>query len=198
MFEFIRGTVVSVTGEYAVIDVNGVGFRIYTSITSVGGCELNKEATFWTYMSVREDDISIYGFTTQDELHIFELLITVPGVGPKMAISILSQMSVVDLKLAVAQNNKKALTAAKGVGAKLADKIIIELRDKVGAVSSDENVPQSSPSRDIIFGGSSVYDDAVEALTTLGIPLQKAKSMVGAVYQDGMELDETVKLALKG
>ncbi len=200
MFEFIRGNVAKIGTDYVAVDVGGVGYKIYTSLASLGAVKMNETATFYTSLSVTEDDMRLFGFTTEDERSIYELLISVSGVGPKMGLAVLSGMSARDFTLAVSGGNWKALTKAKGVGQKLAQKIVLELKDKIStSVPNDaEGVDAPGVSPSDAFFGDSVYNEAVEALTVLGINPQKAKAAVGNVYKDGMKLDEVVKLALKG
>ena len=194
MFDFISGKVSRKTLEYVVINVGGVGFKITTTLSSLAAAEEGREATFYTYMSVKEDDISLFGFGTEEERSCFELLLSVNGVGPKMAIAILSQLSSAELSVAVAGGNYKAITKAKGVGTKLAQRIVLELKDKLKSAAA-ESEEFARPAE--FSAADSVYDQAVEALTVLGWAPQKAKAAVGSVYENGMMLEDTVKKALK-
>ncbi|MBO7504376.1 MAG: Holliday junction branch migration protein RuvA [Clostridia bacterium] len=197
MFDFIRGFVASRQPEYVVIDVGGVGFRIYTSMTSVGACEEGETATFFTYLSVKEDDITLFGFTSPQELDTFKMLLDVSGVGPKLAVSVLSQMTVTDFSMAVASGNHKTISKIKGIGPKTAQRIVLELKDKISSSASAE---PDNGTGDIstagLFGTDPVYDEAVEALMVLGYNQQKARAQVGSVYRAGMTLEQVVKDAL--
>jgi Holliday junction DNA helicase RuvA len=197
MFDFIRGFVASRQPEYVVIDVGGVGFRIYTSMTSVGACEEGETATFFTYLSVKEDDITLFGFTSPQELDTFKMLLDVSGVGPKLAVSVLSQMTVTDFSMAVASGNHKTISKIKGIGPKTAQRIVLELKDKISSSASAE--PDNGTgdiSTSGLFGTDPVYDEAVEALMVLGYNQQKARAQVGSVYRAGMTLEKVVKDAL--
>ena len=197
MFDFIRGFVASKQPEYVVIDVGGVGFKIFTSMTSLGGCEEGETATFFTYLSVKEDDITLFGFTSSQELDTFKMLLDVSGVGPKLAVSVLSQMTVTDFSMAVAGGNHKTLSKLKGIGPKTAQRIVLELKDKISSRASTENVPESGEfAAANIFGNDPVFDEAVEALMVLGYNQQKARAQVGSVYRSGMQLEQVVKDAL--
>ncbi|MBR7078513.1 MAG: Holliday junction branch migration protein RuvA [Clostridia bacterium] len=197
MFDFIRGFVASKQPEYVVIDVGGVGFKIFTSMTSLGGCEEGETATFFTYLSVKEDDITLFGFTSSQELDTFKMLLDVSGVGPKLAVSVLSQMTVTDFSMAVAGGNHKTLSKLKGIGPKTAQRIVLELKDKISSRASTENVPDSGEfAAASIFGSDPVFDEAVEALMVLGYNQQKARAQVGSVYRPGMQLEQVVKDAL--
>ncbi len=204
MFDFIRGFVRKTEPEYCVLDVGGVGFRIYTSLSSIGAVAIGEEVTFYTHLVVKEDDMSLFGFITEDELNAFELLISVSGVGPKVAVAILAQMTAAEFCTAVISGNHKALSKAKGVGAKLAQRVVLELKDKVKKsfdVDGETSGALDSLGQDILGALSDnggTFNEAVEALMVLGYNTQRARQAVGKVYQDGMALEELVKAALKG
>ncbi|MBE7065580.1 MAG: Holliday junction branch migration protein RuvA [Ruminococcaceae bacterium] len=195
MFEYLKGPVALLGTDYAVIDINGVGFKIFTSYSSIGQVAIGEITTFYTFMSVKEDDISLYGFVSREELNAFNMLLSVNGVGPKMAIGILSSMSSYDFCVSVSSGDYKMLCKVKGVGPKLAQRIVLELKDKIKkdlAVDTAESsvIIQKSVNTD-------VTNDAVEALMYLGHTAQSAKEAVGNVYKDGMGLEELIKEALK-
>ncbi|MBP3391751.1 MAG: Holliday junction branch migration protein RuvA [Clostridia bacterium] len=197
MFEYLSGILKYRTESYCVLDVGGVGFRIYTSsqgAMAVGN--VGEQVTFYIYMSVKEDDISLYGFASRDELASFEMLISVSGVGPKVALCVLAAMSPSDFSLAVATGDYKSISRSKGVGPKLAQRIILELKDKIAKdlqgdiTSSGGNVPGPIPA-------GYISEDAVAALMVLGYSSKEASDAVRKVYQDGMQVEEVVRLALK-
>ena len=198
MFDFIRGTVVKKDPEYCVLDVGGVGFRIYTSLTSAGAAKEGETALFYTYLAVKEDDLSLYGFLSEDELYAFKLLISVSGVGPKVAASILSQMPAVEFCMAVISGNHKAISKAKGVGPKLAQRIVLDLKDKVKKHAVEDAAASTGAGEEMFKPqDDSAFNEAVEALMVLGYNIQKAKQAVSLVYEDGMRLEDIVRLALK-
>ena len=196
MFEFIRGSVAGKHLDYVVLDVNGVGFRIFTSLNTIGSIETGEIVTLYTYMSVKEDDISLYGFITDSELETFKLLLQVNGVGPKMAASVLSQISVTDFSLAVARSDHKSISKVKGIGPKLAQRIVLELKDKVGMDLAGSSDGGDSASVNIV-GADPVFNEAVEALMVLGYNLQAAQDAVSTTYAQGMSLEDTVKLCIR-
>lgn len=198
MFEFIKGFVAGKDSESVVVDVNGVGFKIFTSQTSAAGCEEGENVKFFTYLSVKEDDISLYGFLTLSELRIFKELINVNGVGPKVAISVLSQISVSDFSAAVVTGNHKLLSKVKGIGPKLAQRIVLELKDRLVGSVQREDLPQAEVkvSGNALFGKDPVFEDAVEALIVLGHNPAKARAIVASVYKEGMALEDIVKASL--
>jgi len=196
MFEYIKGPVAKKTFDYVVIDVNGIGFKIFSSMTSIASHEEGEIATYYTYMNVKEDDISLFGFSTEEELNAFNLLISVNGVGPKMALAVLSQMSVTDLSMALASGDFKTISKAKGIGPKLAQRIVLELKDKLKS-SSPEDFQLISGGNQTKSVAAGLIEEATEALLVLGFNQQKARAMVESVYENGMTLEEIVKKAIK-
>ena len=198
MFEFIKGIVAGKDTESVVLDVSGVGFKINTSLVSACECEEGEIAKFFTYLSVKEDDISLYGFTTMNELRLFKELISVSGVGPKVAVSVLSQISVADFSSAVVTGNHKVLSKVKGIGPKLAQRIVLELKDKLVNAQLDqgETTVPGTPQTSTLFVKDQVFEDAVEALCVLGHNQVKARAIVSSVYREGMTLEDVVKASL--
>lgn len=195
MFEYLKGPVALIGSDYAVIDVNGVGFKIFTSYSSIAQVSVGEIVTFYTFMSVKDDDISLYGFISKEELNAFNMLLSVNGVGPKMAIGILSSMSSYDFCVSVSSGDYKMLCKVKGVGPKLAQRIVLELKDKIKKDLSFNNTQNSDIMT--ICADTNLYSGAVEALMYLGHTSQSAKEAVDNVYRDGMGLEELIKEALK-
>ena len=131
MIAFIKGKVTDITEEAVILENNGIGYRIFTSSMVQAQLSVGSEVKLYTYLNVREDAMQLYGFLTRDDLKIFKLLITVSGIGPKAGLSILSVMSGNDLRYAVMSGDSKAISKAPGVGAKTAQKVILELKDKL-------------------------------------------------------------------
>ena len=150
MIHFIHGTLASLTAEHAVIDCGGVGFKLGISIATSSKLSMKngKDVLLYTYMAVSEDNISLYGFSDEDELALFTRLISVSGIGPKAAISILGTLSPDDLRSAIANNDAKTIAQAQGVGLKTAQKLIIELKDKISL--DDISAPAASSGRSSI------------------------------------------------
>lgn len=198
LFEFIKGIVAGKDTESVVLDVSGVGFKINTSLVSACECEESEIAKFFTYLSVKEDDISLYGFTTMNELRLFKELISVSGVGPKVAVSVLSQISVADFSAAVVTGNHKVLSKVKGIGPKLAQRIVLELKDKLVNAQLDqgETTVPGTQQASTLFVKDQVFEDAVEALCVLGHNQVKARAIVSSVYREGMTLEDVVKASL--
>lgn len=191
MFYYIKGRLEILLDNFAAVDCNGVCFKIYTSLSSKNqfAAKLNSEVLFYTTMIVREDAQDLYGFATEDELDIFKKLISVSGVGPKGAIAILSYFSVESLCDVISSGDSRALSGAQGIGLKTAQKIIIELKDKLPKVSSGENVMTSRPS-------NAMVSDAVNTLVALGYQRSLVLKVVEKIDKSG-DTAEIITNALK-
>ena len=197
MFYYIRGTVAIIEPNLVVIDAGGVGYAISTSLTSCAAVRVGETATFYTHLHVREDIFEIYGFSSREELGCFKQLINISGVGPKAALAILGACTPARLALAVVTGDEKALTAAPGVGKKLAQRIILELKDKMsqeqlGSAGGDFTVAAAP-----IPGGSAELNDALAALQALGYSAAQAQTALKGQDLAGMSADEIIRLALK-
>ena len=197
MIYFIKGTLEYKEDKFVVINCNGVGYRIFVSprtLSEMGEC--SGEVKLFTYMSVKEDAINLFGFSTDDELKIFNLLITVPGLGPKVALSFLSEFTPTEIIMAILSDDTKTLSRASGVGVKLAQKVIIELKDKFKNTDfiAESSVSVSKTDSDM---GISVKAEAVEALKALGYTQTEAIKFVNRVYAENMDTQSVIKAALK-
>ena len=166
MFYFIRGTVAHTAPGLVVIDANGVGYALNTSYLSASSVKTGDTATFYTYLYVREDIFDLYGFATQEELTCFKQLIAISGVGPKAAAAILGVVTPQKLALAVVTGDEKALCQAPGIGKKLAQRIILELKDKMAknqleSASEAEGLPADLPSGGALDDALAAVDDFV-------------------------------------
>ncbi len=179
----------------AVIECGGVGLRCaitqntYSHLGAVG-----EEAFLYTHLSVREDALDLYGFSTESELHVFKLITGVSGVGPKIGISILSQFTADRVLLYIASGDAKALTAASGVGLKLAQRIVLELKDKAGSVAADEQIADLTSVT--AAAENSASKEAIEALVSLGYSQSEAALAVGKLGTS-LGVDEYIKQALR-
>ena len=197
MISYLRGVCAETGEDHIVIDVGGVGFRVgvsgKTAATAPGTGEL---VTLHTHMSVREDDISLFGFPSREELHLFRQLLSVNGVGPKVALSILSAIGVDDLRFAVLTGDTRLITTAPGVGKKMAERLVLELKDKF---SSDDLLPQAAGGV-VLTGPEGETDEAAEALMALGYNASDARRAVAKAREEAGERLETgqlLKVALK-
>lgn len=195
MFYSLTGKLAHTEPGMAVIDVGGVAFRCAVSMGTLRALpRTGEEATLYTYLNVREDALDLYGFCTQLELNCYKLLTAISGVGPKAALSILSELSPEDVALSAAAGDAKRFTRANGVGVKLAQRIVLELKDKVKGLSFD-----SSGWEGVEPGGPSAAGNAAqaaEALVTLGYTPSEAAAAVGRLDSQ-LSAEELIRLALK-
>lgn len=193
MYYYIKGTLVQKSDNYIVVDANGVGYMIYTSLNSMQNTgEIGKKITIYTYLHVREDVMDLFGFTTIEEKNMFMQLISVSGVGPKAALSILSVTTPAKFAVAVITNDVKTITKASGVGPKMAQRVILELKDKM---KTDElEIDLEDESDDILSDNRS---EAISALVVLGYSSNDAQKAVNGI--DGtLSVEEIIKKALAG
>ena len=198
MYSYIKGELVKRTDDYIVVDNNGIGYEIVcpVAISSKFG-SLGEQITCWVYQSVREDDISLFGFSAPEEKDMFLLLITVNGVGPKLAHAVCSQMDPDRFALVVLGGDVKTLTTVKGLGKKGAEKIILELKDKfkqLGKTSNDVVVTVPNSSTPVV---TSVANDAIDALLVLGYKQEDATTAVSSAYEEGISLQDLIRKSLK-
>jgi len=197
MIAYIKGSLEVKANEFVIIEANGIGYKVFVPFSTMQN--LGKEGInvkLFTYLYIREDVMNLFGFLTQDELGMFELLISVSGVGPKAALSIISSLSPSAFALAVITDDAKKLTKAQGVGAKTAQRIILELKDKIKneqlSYSSGRNIDQERTEEN-----GSVASEAISALMVLGYSQAEAAKAVADVCDDNMDVEAVVKNALK-
>lgn len=196
MFYSITGNVVYYDAQCVALDCNGVAFKCFaTTNTLKNVAQKGEKATLFTYLSVKEDALDLFGFYTQQELECFKLLITVNGVGAKMAIAVLSELTPEKLAIAVAANDTKAISKANGVGAKKAQRVILELKDKLanGLDLDSAGLKLDAVSSVASEGNAS---QAVSALTMLGYSQSEAAVAVGKLDQ-ALSVEDLIKQALK-
>ena len=195
MFHHIKGTVVHVDPNRVVLDNGGVGYSINTSFFSASAVKKGEEALFYTYLHVREDAMELYGFATEEELSCYKMLTSISGVGPKAALAILSVVTPEKLALCVISEDEKALTKAPGVGKKLAQRIILELKDKLAksqlSVSGTSGVELPSPQVNMGSTG-----EAPAALTVLGYGRAEAAEALKGL-DESLPVEELVRQCLK-
>lgn len=197
MISYIRGEIAAVEKEKVIVDVAGVGYGIYMPGQALGMLpQPGSEVKIHTYLNVREDAMQLFGFLTRDDLEIFKLVIGVSGIGPKGGLSILSKLSPDDLRYAVLSGDVKAISAAPGIGKKTAEKLIIELKDKLDiedvlnhAIGSDH-----APAADVSGG---IQSEAVQALVALGYGSTESLRAVKQVELENPTVEDVLKEALK-
>lgn len=196
MFEYIKGKVEYIANDMLVVENNGIGYRIWTSAYTTGRAVLHEEVTLYTYMHIREDDISIFGFLSRDENNVFKLLISVSGIGPKGALAIMSALTIDELRIAVLSDDHKAIAKANGVGAKTAQRVVMELKDKFKLEDVFEDFADSADLSET--DSNDMITETAMALTALGYSNVEALRAIKKV--DGYEkmtVEELLKAALK-
>ena len=194
MFYYVSGTVAEIGPNLAVIDCGGVGYACATTNYTISRLKKGERAKLFTYLHVREEIFELFGFSSQQELSSFKMLIGVSGVGPKAALAILSSTTPNNLALSIVTGDEKALTAAPGIGKKIAQRIILELKDKLAkeqtSFSSDGPVPV------IAAGGASTAGEASAALAVLGYGTPEIAAALKGVDME-QPLEEIIRQALK-
>ncbi len=191
----LKGTLTVSDVNYIVVECGGVGFKCFTTLNTVKNIgKTGSEVNVYTHLAVREDAMDLYGFATLAELDAFKLLITVSGIGPKAAVAILSELTPDKLALCIASGDAKSITRAQGVGKKTAERVVLELKDKMGAIATGDN-------SEIVTAVSSVAEssnsaEAVDALVVLGFSRSDASVAVGAMDKS-LSVDEMIRLGLK-
>lgn len=193
MFYSLRGTLIHTEPGFFAIECAGVGYKCYTTLTTQRNLpKLGQEVKVFTHVNVREDAMDIYGFATVLELNCYKMLTGVSGVGPKVGLAILSDLTPEQVATAIAVNDSKALTKAAGVGPKLAQRIVLELTDKVKKMDTDSTV---QPVQGAVSAASNAAE-AVNALTVLGYSPTEAATVV-AKLDSALPVEELIRLALK-
>ena len=198
MIRFIRGTYLYYKSGAIVIETSGgIGFRINVSDTSsLLTAREGEELEVYTYMQVKEDGMALYGFADEEGLSLFEQLISVNGVGPKAGLAIMSLGTPGQIKGIIASGDAASISNAQGVGKKTAERVILELKDKVSALPEDMLAAESSTASGVMLG-TGERNEAVIALTTLGYSKREAETAVGSVPDEELSAEEYIKRALK-
>lgn len=196
MFYYVNGTVAHVGPYLAVIDCGGVGYACKTTNVTLAALAVGKPAKLYTYLNVREDAMELFGFATEEELGCFQMLIGVSGVGPKAALSILSSTPPERLALAIITGDEKALTMAPGIGKKIAQRIILELKDKL-AKGQLNPVGESYGGTGVTVIPENKLSEATAALAVLGYSNSEIGLALKGIDLDSLSLEQIIKQALK-
>lgn len=193
MFYYLEGKVALIEPNLAVIDVNGAGYAVQTTLNTIGDLRVGERARLFIHESIREDAFDLYGFKTQEELSCFRMLISISGVGPKAAAAILSAATPEQLALAVITGDERTLTSAQGIGKKIAQRIILELGDKMKKEQLE--AAKSAGGSFVPLGGAAA--EAEQALSVLGFDRGEISAALKGIDASALTTEEIVALALK-
>ncbi len=189
MISHLTGTVIHLDLKYAVLDVSGVGYKVFVTNSGLEHLSHHKEkVSLWTYLAVRDDALDLYGFVTREDMEFFELLLTISGIGPKSALGILNTASAEIIKDAIYEDDPSYLTKVSGIGKKNAEKIVRELRDKIGVKISADGTSTKGSSKESTL--------AIEALISLGYSSDEARNVLKKVDKT-LSTQDQIKQALK-
>ena len=197
MIEYIKGELTELTPALATVETAGVGYGLNISLNTYSAIQGKKDVKLYVYESIREDAYVLYGFVSKKEREMFELLISVSGVGPNTARMMLSSMSVAELCNAISTGNERLVKGIKGIGKMTAQRIIVDLRDKIVALGIADEIPAGGTMAAPV--NNAVKDEAVSALTMLGFAPAPTQKVVVAILteQPDLPVEQVVKLALK-
>jgi Holliday junction DNA helicase RuvA len=194
MYGYFKGIIENVFDEKIILDVNDIGYEIYMPESEIINIKEKKDKIkIYTYLNVREDEMKLFGFTSQNNLDFFKKLISVSGVGPKMAIGIISNISPNDMCIAIATENILALKSIPGIGPKMAQKIIFELKDKV----QKEDLEKATKGTGKIVVNNKNIDEAVTALEVLGYSKKEIKEVIQKVNISDEKVEDIIRIVLK-
>lgn len=187
MIANLKGRIEAIGKEYLIVSVGGIGFKVYVPTSFLETSEaIGRQVELFTHLHVRENELTLYGCNSDDELALFELLLRVSGVGPRVALAMLSTMPPDSLRLAIAQGNAEVLATVPGIGPKMAKKIVFHLKDRIEVELGPEAVPFLSEAD----------ADVIAALTSLGYSVAEAQAALQSLPDEEMEIEERVRLAL--
>ena len=197
MFYYLKGIAAHVAPNLAVIDCGGVGYACRTTSYTLSALQVGQEAKLYTHLNVREDAMELYGFATENEKNCFQMLISVSGVGPKAALSILSANTPEGLATAIITGNEKALTVAPGVGKKIAQRVLLELKDKLAKGQTINGAGETYGGTGVTVIPENKLSEASAALAVLGYSQGEINLALKGIDLDALTLEEVIKQALK-
>ena len=197
MYSYIKGSLEEKMSNYIVVENNEIGYKIFMSKSAIGRTgEIGSKVKVYTHYHVREDDISLYGFLTNEELKMFELLLSVSGVGAKSAISMLSNISPSEFAVSIVNNDITKLTKVPGIGKKSAQRIVLELKDKLKSEQELVNNEMSQEENEIIDIGSDT-EEAISALQILGYNRKEIQKAISQFDYKAMSVEDVIRYGLK-
>jgi len=195
MIAYVRGTVSHILTDHCFIDVQGIGYRIFIASATRQKLAIGKDCFLFTHMHVREDAMLLYGFYTQDEYELFLTLMSINGIGPKVAMGILSAINPNQFRIAISTKNMAILTKLPGIGKKTAERMILELKDKMGTFAEDESTDGTTAT--LGTSSSDMLDEAVQALIALGYSQNEVMPIVTKAGKKAQSVEDLIKLSLR-
>lgn len=198
MFYHINGIVTDIAQNLAVVDCGGVGYALNTTANTISHLKIGDKSKLYTYLHVREEAFELFGFISLSEKRCFEMLLGVSGVGPKAALSVLSTGTPESLAISIINSDDRALTSAPGIGKKIAQRIILELRDKMAGDAQILGLSGSAAAAPGSARASTTRTDAAAALAVLGYAAAEINAALSAIDSDGLSVEDIVRQALRG
>lgn len=197
MYAYFYGEISEIGSESLVIDVSGIGYEVFCDMFTLSSLKVGEMSKIYTYLNVKEDSHTLFGFKEKSFKEMFQTLIGVNGVGPKVALKTLSTMKPDEIALAVLSDNTKAFKGVSGLGPKIASRIVLELKSKMGSVTSKELAGAFITSAEISSTPMGTVKDAIDALMGLGYSYNEAANLVNSVNKEGMSVEDIIGAALK-
>lgn len=195
MLYSVRGKLIAIESNAAVVECGGVGYMCQTTMNTLKAVKLNTEVTLYTYLNVREDAVDLFGFATKAELETFKNLISVSGVGPKAGLAVLSELSPEQVAMAIASDDLKTITRAQGIGKKIAQRIVLELKDKLAKAAKEDSSFARAAQNSVNVSTGNV-PKAIEALGVLGYSPSDVSSVL-ATLDSALPVEQLISLTLK-
>ena len=189
MISYLNGKIKNKRQSYIIIEVNNVGYQVFVNSVMYADFDIGQDVEVYTHQHVREDSLDLYGFKSLEDLEMFELLLSISGIGPKSALGVLAVASVNDIKNSISRGDSHLLTKVSGIGKKTAERVVLELREKVGQIIDNKQ---------IIENGGLASGDEIDALMALGYSMQQSRDALRGVDAKIKDSGERIKGALKG
>jgi len=190
MISYLKGKIINKGRGYVILEIRDIGYKVFINDAHYSEIDIGQEAEFYTYQNVREDALDLYGFKDLEQLEMFELLLTISGVGPKSALGVLAVASIDDIKESIARGDSGLLIKVSGIGKKTAERVVLELREKIGVISGGYKTEGSREG--IVASG-----EEIDALMALGYSMQQSRDALKSVDPKIKDIGKRIKAALK-
>jgi len=190
MISYLKGKIINKGQGYVILEISDIGYKVFINDALYAEIDIGQDLEFYTYQNVREDALDLYGFSNLEQLEMFELLLTISGIGPKSALGVLAVANIEDIKESIARGDSGLLTKVSGIGKKTAERVVLELREKIGVISAGR---ETEGSREGIVASG----EEIDALMALGYSMQQARDALKSVDLKIKDTGERIKAALK-